>query len=282
MTSIAVEPSLSRASVRRLAHDVQQRLTKHSHEGALEELKRFLRKMLTISLRVATFSRRKAIAREHVLFAAEALMPNLPAELLGATSDDLSKIQRCNIRAPAAQRKRNAFHAEVSEAAFARVVKKEALGCREGLRLSAQARRLLHLIAEQHLMAFFSSNIVGTETCEQKPLLDLSTSDTLQRCLGCSDTEVKSLCYYLTSVTNQIPPLLRSSCTRTVDGCLMRAAACISPRGESSPRADSKLVKICDRVLRGRAADRRVTNSAAQELARALQRTLANGFKEVV
>jgi len=268
MTSTA-EHSISRASIRRLAHDVQQRLTKQSFDGAMEELDRFLQAMLTVSMRAASFARRKAISREHVAYAAEALRVPLPAELRAATAEDLNKLQRCNIRAPAQHRKRNAMHAEVSEASFTRVLKKAANSNKPRPRLSGQARRLLHLIAEQRLLAYFSpASAAGPD--DPWPGQDLSTADTLCRVMSCPPAEGAALAAFLLQVMNQVPALLQISQTRTVDARLVRAAAgsVLPPSSDFVVSCvDESLVRICDRILRGRAADKRITAAAARELA---------------
>ena len=64
--SVTKEFKISRAAVRRLAHDAQQKFSRDSYEGALDELERFLSNVMRVSQRAAVFSRRKAVAREHV------------------------------------------------------------------------------------------------------------------------------------------------------------------------------------------------------------------------
>lgn len=276
ITETMAEPSISRASIRRLAHDAQQRLTKQTYEAALTELDNFLHYIISISLRAALFSRKKAISHEHVAYAARAMQLPLPQELLHISPGDLTKITRCNIRAPPLQRKRNPLHAEVSEASFARVVKRVASKCRKRLRLSAQARRYLHLIAEQRILDFFASQ---NKPAAAVALSDLSTVDTLRRIMNangeaCTDADAQALAEFLTSVTNQVPALLQISQTRTVDARLVRAAAgsvMPLPMEMSCKCTDPQLARVTERILRGRAADKRVTIAAARELAGLLQ-----------
>jgi histone H3/H4 len=281
MYKTMTESSISRASIRRLAHDAQQRLTKQSYEAVLLDLEEFLHNVINISLKAALFSRRKAISHEHVVYATHALQMTLPPELVNMSAEDLTKITRCNIRAPPVQRKRNPLHAEVSEASFARVVKRVAGKCRQRLRLSAQARRFLHLVAEQRMLDFFASHKSATVA---SGLSDRSTADTLQRVMStqtgpCSEEDAQALVDFLMHLTNQVPALLKISQTRTVDARLVRAAAgsvvpVFSVTCATEACADPQLVRVAERILRGRAADKRVTIAAARELACLLQNQL--------
>lgn len=274
MTATGPSSVVSRASIRRLAHDAQQRLTKQSFENALHELYRFLSVMITISLQASVFSRRKAISKDHVMYAAHALDMQLPVELDCATPADLNKLTRCNIRAPASQRKRSAMHAEVSEASFARIIKQTASNCKKKLRISAVARRLLHLITEQHLLTYFASGAQLPLATPSAPNVDLSTSHTLRKVMHCSAEEAARLAHFLTLITNQMPALLDISNTRTVDSRLVAAAGTSVCTNLQIPVAaecaNAELTRVCERILRGRAADKRVTSTSAISLANLL------------
>ena len=263
---------ISKAAFRRLAHDAHQKLTKQSYETALVDLDAFLLQLVNASLRASTFSRKKSIAREHVLFAVKSMGIQLPQELAEADEHSLKKLQKCNLHAPAQQRKQNALHAEVSEASFSRTSKRIATKCRANLRISSQARRLLQLIAEQRIMAFFASS---TNDSPASASADASTTACLQNALGCSEHEAVKMSVLISEISRQMPSLLEISQTKTVDDRLIMASL-----GTMAPWAveidirqhvpDSRLVRLCDRILRGRAADKRVTVSAAATLASVL------------
>jgi histone H3/H4 len=254
--------AISRAALRRLAHDAQQRLTQQSYDLALRQLDVFLADVLAVSLRAARFARRRAISKEHVAYAASALQLPLPRELRDASPHDLRQLQRCNIRAPAAQRKRNALHAEISEAAFGRVIRKAAASCQQRLRISATARRFLQLIAEQHIMA-----VLAPAKPAERALEDMATAHSLAAATLRPLAEARGLAACLTDITNQIEPLLRLSGRRTVDARLMRAACgAHAADGDCSPQ----LRLLCTRILRGRVFNMRVNADAGAELGRAL------------
>ncbi len=266
--------SLSRAAVRRLAHDAEQRFTKLSHEGALAEFQSFLERILSVCFQVARYTRRKAITTEHVYFAASALRVQLPPDLVAVQAEHLTKLQRSNIRAPAKQRKKNALHAELSEASFARAVKKIAIDGPRPLRLAASARRLLQLIAEQRLMAYFVDSHAEAQAIP--PSCDLSTAALVGRSLRCTPEVGAEVAARLQAVLNQAPALLDLSNCNTVDERLIRAAT--QSAGMTTPdtsslemcKAEPQFLRVCDRILRGRLADKRVTSNAARALAQLL------------
>ena len=266
---------LSRAAVRRLAHDAQKRLTKQSYDDVLEEVDHFLQSILQTAFRACAYSRKRSIAREHILYAASAMGIEVPTELREAKKDDLVKIRKCNLHAPAQQRKNSALHAEISEASFSRVSKRAASHCKKNLRLSAQARHLLHLLMEHHIMNYLSKRApVASDMSEDRP-----TAEALAGALGCSDEHAACLSHFVTRLVNQVPSLLGISQTRTVDGRLVLAAAAslLPELGQVELRKPEGkgLLRVCERILRGRAADKRITSNAAQALASILEALLA-------
>ena len=67
---------------------------------------------------------------------------------------------------------------------------------------------------------------------------------------------------------------------RTIDGRLIYAASGTHTLGTGDLVVPHNLYKICDRVLRGRAPDRRVTDCAVKMLSNIIWEILqANGFK---
>ena len=274
--SAAKEFKISRAAVRRLAHDAQQKFSKDSYEGALEELERFLSNVMRVSQRAAIFSRRKAVAREHVLYALDSLNIPVPEEIKALNSEGLCKLQRCNPKAPAQQRKRCALHVEVSEAAFGRLTKSIAKANGIANRVSSQARRVLQLVAEQHIMGYFSDK---KSTSNDVVSRDVLTSEALQAACDCHTDVAAALTSFLNGVLDRIPPLLAISQTKTIDARLLHAVVtsmCANqgPAAETASsdaeKANPRLLRLCDRILRGRAADKRITNSASSYLAGAI------------
>lgn len=269
-TSGAATAPLSRAAVRRLAHDAQKRLTKHSYEHVLAEVDHFLQKILHAAYRACQYSRKRSIAREHILYSANALGLRVPEELQNASRDDLLKLRKCNLHAPSKSRKSSVLHAEVSEASFSRVSKLAASTCKKNLRLSAPARHLLQLLTEDHILQFFSDNhALASDMTE-----DLSTKDALQGALDCSQSQAACVTHFVTRLMNQVPTLLQIGNSKTIDERLVLAASgSLVPELVISDTCSNKknLLRICERILRGRAADKRVTSGAARALASILE-----------
>jgi histone H3/H4 len=261
--------------VRRLAHDAQQRLTKSTYDAAIDELDVFLARVLALSLQAASFSRRKVICREHIVFATASMGMALPQELRDATIEDLGQLQRCNIRAPAEQRKQSALYAELPEASFTRFLRTAAGRVNINLRIKAPARRFLQLIAEQHVLLHFAK---ASKLCEVSRT-DASTASALSSVMSCSQQEAQALVDLLLRLLNKIPPLLHMSKTQTVSTRLLRAAADgIECTDATKLRAEQvllrpiekKMLHVCCRILRGRVPDKRVSSAAAAELASVL------------
>jgi histone H3/H4 len=260
--------------MRRLAHDAQQKFSKESYEGALAELDRFMEAVLSLCRRAAVLTKRTAITRAHVLYAVDSLRLHLPPEIRTLDPKELSKLQRCNPKAPAQQRKRSSLHVEVSETAFRRVTRRSANG-----RVSAHARRTLHLVAEQHLMAFFAEKV----NCPERggAFSDVLAANAFQAVCACTPQVAEDLAAYVAEVLDRVPALLAMSGTRTIDSKLLRTACeSVCPElqsvGGDLPAPKSELVRVCDRILRGRAADKRIAASAGLSLAEVLGQLLGN------
>lgn len=250
---------LSRACVRRLSHDAGQRLAKGAYNDALIELSRFVEAMAQAAARAAVFTRHRAIKCSHVRYAARTLMVLLPEEL---SHGEPHRLQRANIRAPASQRKKNPLHAEVAEAAFIRVLK-QTLQPRP--RMSASARRLLQLICEQHLLQFFAPSQATSPAVQ-----DESTVSVLQRSLAVDAQLAERLAHFLTVTINHVPALLSISKTQTVDARVIDAAVSTQLLCPATQVPCKNLLRICERILRGRCADNRVSAAAVERLASAL------------
>ena len=282
--------TLSLAAVRRLAHDAQQKLTKSGYDSAIESLDDFLVRALKLSAQAAEFSRRKVISHEHVSYAVVSMGLALPPELRGALAEDYKQLKRCNIRAPAEQRKQTALYAEIPEAAFSRFLKASAARARITFRIKATARRFLQLVAEQRVLAHFLRSQESPETIN-----DASTARALGAVLGCSTRDGDALTLFLTRLLNRAPLLMRMSRTQTISGRLVRAAAEDLPwppiadypnetAADLSPTVapmNEKLLRVCHRILRGRVPDKRVTSAAVTELACFFQRYAASSISLV-
>jgi len=121
--------TVPRAALKRLAQDAgTYRVTAEALQTDGTFLERFLTDLVKDSYRACTFSRKRTIAPEHILWAARARGLHLPEELANE-GDELRKLQKCNFHAPAGQRKASALHAEMSEAFFSRICKRAANEC---------------------------------------------------------------------------------------------------------------------------------------------------------
>lgn len=270
---------ISRAAMRRLAHDAEQKFSKESYEGALDELDRFMEAVLNVCRRAAVLTKRTAITRAHVLYAVDSLRLHVPPEIRTLDAKELRKLQRCNPKAPAQQRKRSSLHVEVSETAFRRVTMRSAKAASIDGRVSAHARRTLHLVAEQHLMAFFAEKVNCPE--RGRPFIDVLAANAFQAVCVCTPQVAEDLGAYVAEVLDRVPALLAISGTRTIDSKLLRTACeSVCPElqsvGGDLPAPKSELVRVCDRILRGRAADKRIAASAGLSLAEVLGQLLGN------
>jgi hypothetical protein len=259
------EPTISRAAVRRLAHDARQKLTKQSYEQVLGKLSIFLYELIGASLRASVYARKKSISWDHVVFGVGALGLRLPEELRSVDAVAMNKLLKCNLRAPAGCRKQSALHAEVSEASFARLSKQAANKCRQNLRISSQGRRFIQLIAEHRIVMWFAAD----ESEPDESPSDLPTAQALALAVPCEIPIAMQLVDVIAQICSQMPSLLAIRQTNTLDGRLILAAGGgRHPDVTLESTCDNvRLVKICDRVLRGRAADKRVTHHAAVILA---------------
>ena len=264
--------ALSLAAIRRIAHDARRRLTKSGYDSALEDLEEFLSRTLRLSAQAAEFSRRKVISQEHVAYAVESLGLALPRELRGTLAEDFKQFKRCNIRAPADQRKQNALYAEIPEAAFSRFLRAVAARAHIAARVKATARRFLQLVAEQRVLAHFSQSPQLPESAT-----DAATARALAEVLGCSAIDADARALFLTQLFNRVPLLLCLSRSQTLSDRLVRAAAAdlSCPTSLVAPANETLLVRVCLRILRGRAPHQRVTKAAATELAALLRRCSA-------
>jgi hypothetical protein len=266
--------AISKAAIRRLAHDAGGRLGKDAYGEALARLRAYVGRLVALAVSAMDFSKRKSLSLQHVFYAAEA-HGGVPAELRCLVAEDLKRMQKCSPKCEAALRKKDLRHAEISEASFSKEAKEAARSCRPGLRVTTAARRALQLLAEYHVMrAFDRRGQIGA------PSTALSATErTFQEIFACTQEEAKELAGVMDDVCERVPELLLMSSAKTVDDRLVRAA--LAPRAAwaaawEPPKdyVEPRVVKLTDRMLRGRVADKRVTNGGSHFMACVMQRTV--------
>jgi len=262
--SVPVRRSISKASIRRLAHDSSSQFLTQSYDGALEDLRQYVRNVVARALNATIFCDRKSITTSHITYALRSLgyYSSLPHELRQASADDFRCMRRCNFQAPAAQRKSNPFHAEISETPFNRLCREvlRDLGC-PGLRFTASARHYLQLAAEQHLMST-SFNVKATQEPDvcAAPVGDLALLDTLATYLQAEDVEPAAL--HLQQYWNHVTMLCQLADTQTVTARVLEVASSFGSAPATTASAAQQ--RLAARLLRGRFGTRRITKEAVQ------------------
>jgi histone H3/H4 len=272
---------ISKAAIRRLAHDVGARLAKDAHQTALEDLEKYVMKVMQHASGAMSFSRRKSVSLSHVLFAA-GVCGGVPASLRAMQAEDLKRLSKCNPQAPPALRKDVLWRAEISEASFSKVAKNAAKQCHASLRITSQARRMLQLLAEYHIMKTFDKRGALGKPEEENPM-----SQNMMNVFECSQETAAVLVDVIEEVCNRTPELLAMSSVKTIDERLIRTAlAPTRPWAQewTPPEGfvEGKTVKVVERILRGRAADKRVTISASTFLAACFCKVVTESRGEVV
>lgn len=269
----APRPMISKASIRRLAHDVGARVGKEALEGAAEELKGYVSAMLGHASLAMSFSRKKSISLNHISFASD-VYGHTPSSLRSLTAEQLKHLAKSNPRAPSTLRKDVLWRAEISEASFSKVMKgilKESAG--GSVRVTSQARRLLQLLAEYHVMkAFDRKGLLLAKERDEPPL-----RKTFARVFGCSEEAADLLLETMKDLERRIPALLGISATKTVDERLLRTAlGAVRPWARTwvapADFVSSSTKRALDRFLRASAVDKRVTASSGEFLAACLTR----------
>jgi histone H3/H4 len=264
---------VSKAAIRRLAHDVGARLGKDAHAAALQELQGYVAKVLRLAANAMAFSRHRSIALNHVLFAA-GVCGGVPASLRQLPPEELRRLNKSNPQAPPALRKDVLWRAEISEASFAKVTKSIAKQCEVSLRITSQARRMLQLLAEYQLMRSFDRRGTLAKPEEEVPMVQ-----DMANVFECDQATAQQIVALSQEVCGRTPELLALGAVKTIDERLIRAAL-LPSRGWAldwrPPEAfvSAKIAKVVERILRGRAADKRVTISASGFLAAALMRVV--------
>ena len=265
--------SISKAAIRRLAHDVGARLGRDAHESAVREMESYVERIVRHAMEAMVFSRRKSVSLNHMLFAA-GVCGGVPTDLRNIDPAGLKHLNKCNPQAPPGLRKDVLWRAEISEASFAKVAKAAARQCQANLRITSQARRMLQLLAEYHIMRGFDKRGTLSSPEETNPMVS-----EMMGVFDCDCDVALSLAGVVQEVCARAPELLAMGAVKTIDERLVRTALAPSrPWAQDwTPPADfveAKTVKMVERILRGRAADKRVTTSACAFLAACFRRVV--------
>ena len=269
-------PLISKASIRRLAHDVGARVGKEALDGAMTGLTKFMEEMLGHASSAMLFSRKKSISLKHMHFAAN-VNGGSPASLLGLSSEHLQRLSKSNPQAPSALRKDVLWRAEISEASFRKVMKGilKAKAETNGtpLRVTCQARRLLQLLSEYHVMKTFDrkGTLLGKEQ-EDPPALR-----SFMRIFSCDQASAELLLETTKDLERRMQALLAIGPMKTVDERLLRTALGSAHAWALTWVPPESFVSVgarraMDRILRSSVLDKRVTARASEIFAACLQR----------
>ena len=272
---------ISKAAIRRLAHDVGARLAKDAHQTALDDLEKYVTNVMQHASGAMSFSRRKSVSLNHILFAA-GVCGGVPASLRALQAEDLKRLSKCNPQAPPALRKDVLWRAEISEASFSKVAKNAAKQCHASLRITSQARRMLQLLAEYHVMKGFDKRGTLGKPEEANPMVQ-----NMMHVFECNDETALVLVNVVQEVCNRAPELLAMGSVKTIDERLIRTALTPTRPWAQEWRTpenfvEGKTVKVVERILRGRAADKRVTVSASTFLAACFRRVVMESRGEAI
>jgi len=272
---------ISKAAIRRLAHDVGARLAKDAHQTALEGLEKYVACVMQHAAGAMSYSRRKSVSLNHILFAA-GVCGGVPPSLRSLRAEDLKRLSKCNPQAPPSLRKDVLWRAEISEASFSKVAKNAAKMCHASLRVTSQARRMLQLLTEYHVMKSFDKRgTLGTPE-EEDPMVK-----NMMDVFDCNQATALMLVDVVQEVCNRTPELLAICSVKTIDERLIRTG--LTPTRpwaqEWTPPegfVNGKTIKVVERILRGRAADKRVTVKASTFLAACFHRVVLESRGEAV
>ena len=301
--------ALSKAAVRRLAHDAGVRMMKDNYEGTMRCLIDFMKELFRHSCLAMEYSKKKSVNTEHVYYALQSMKFDLPEEMRDLTSAELTSLRKCNVHAAPGVRKSSPLTAEISEASFTRLAREVPVEGRENLRMSSKARHLIQLICELYLVRQFALRNAGpVPFASQGPVTKFQPAHFICKALlqslaerGLTNTSlldekvaegrIQNAVSLFDSVTSQIPFLLHVSASKTIDRRLFETAVIsIEPslaswckmeekKAAETVEVDRSLdapVKILSKVLRGQIVDKRITSGAMAFLCRVLEAVLTN------
>ena len=269
---------LQRSAIRRLAHDAKKKLPKDAYEPVIDEIRRFISKVLDKASGAARIAKKKTISHQHILFGTEAMQLPLPLELRLARSEDLKKIKRCNYQAPPTQRKMNLLHAEIPHASFKRTIKEVTRENKYEYKVSMSAMVFLQLITEHYIIKLFQNNMESIQetTTVADDMLHLMT---ITYALECTYSEATKVASFLLRLFNSVGCLVNVCASKSIDSKLIRTAALtIMPdlNKHVTSKQHPRVEKMCEHILRSRSIGFRVSRSATKELSSILQYVFKN------
>lgn len=297
--------TVSKAALRRLAHDAGTRMLKSHYETGMTALIQFLQDVMKHAYNALTYSKRKSINTDHVYYALKVAQVPLPSELSNLPNDELKTLKKCNVHADWLHRKNTVLAAEISEASFKRLLKQIGKQLDLQVHFTIQARHLLQLIAEVYVVRTFAklgndgtanskpqnsscnslTSVTTTHHANSAPLVhacqamldyDAAISNNASAILSKQQID-KATEVFNTIITN-IPALLQLSASRTVDKRLMQTAVHSLNIDLSNVTeihdARSPTVKIVCKILRGQLVDKRITANAMVFLCDVIHNTI--------
>lgn len=298
--------AVSKAALRRLAHDAGTRMLKSHYETGMTALVEFLQEVIRHACIALTYSKRKSINTDHIYYALKVAKIQLPSELHDLQNDELKTLKKCNVHADWLHRKNTMLAVEISEASFKRLVKQIGAELNLKVHFTVQARHLLQLIAEVCVVRTFAEH--GSEGTANKPSSlssnrytssalahNLNSAPLAHACQAMldfdahvghncstvlSDVQLERATYAFNTTVAHIPSLLQLSSSRTVDKRLMQTAV-QSLNIDMANLAEihtarSPVVKIICKILRGQLVDKRITASAMTVLCNVVHNTIRN------
>ena len=290
---------VSRAAVRRLAHDAGVRMAKEGYGSTVDSLVDFMQELFRHATLAMSYSKKKSVCTDHVYYALQMMDVELPDELGSLTGAELKTLKKCNVHAAPDVRKTSPMSAEISEASFNRLVKSVAELTHENLRFSVKARHLIQLVGEMHLVRLFAKKRQGPvpfvarhvltrrhpahRICQV--LLGGGRSDgqepTEKPAEEPTAAQLQLVAGLFDRITSQIQDLLQITSSRTIDERVIRAATnSVAPQLVDAALVASErewgdaVGKVISKVLRGQVVDKRITAGAVSFMGHVLAAAL--------
>lgn len=256
---------ISRAAIRRLAHDAGARLSKHTYEEVCEGVNEFLRRLLEKAVMGMRYGKKRSLAVAHVAYAVTSITPEMPEELRNLQRSQLTSLVKCNVKAPAATRRYSSMCVEISEASMGRVLRALIDPVDRPLRITTAAQRYCHLLAEAYIIRFY---MVSAPPEQVTPFASVQAG-IIASAFGCRLDEAVVALDRLHLLLGCVLNLLKISNAKTIDEAGVDIA--MKSLNWSTTAADITLCpgarKVMERMVRGGAANKRVTHAAAHKIA---------------
>lgn len=273
-----MEISLPRAALRRLVADAGVKFSSALCDQEVCELRSFLHRVLVVADRANKCAKRKTVARaqiEHALAVCSCPAPQNVAKLSNA---ELRRLQRCNLKAHPSIRKQSALSVEIPESTFKRFFNDIAVQAGySSLRVSAAARRVLHVVSELRIIDRLQSGlqIAATTRREVSP----TSIERVMMMEGASFEEAIRASELFDRLCLSLDRLLSigKQMTVKVDHVLAaldseRSSSLLVAHNENDNNGVSKtFIVAIDRAMRGNLPDRRFQAGATALLARSLK-----------